>query len=535
MSHDDTMVQPAGYNTPIPEKILTPDTVETRLGTLRFYDGQPLPETVELIYDYLDLSRGAETFLNGMPAASMEALRRGLAELGVTGCNDVLIFDDLMDSNPLFLTGNTDTVYVMNFLDTKKDGPIVVEVPAGSGPGFVNSAFFRFVIDMGAPGPDAGNGGKYLICPPEYDPVEYPIGGKLVDVEVGCRTEKMWAVRSPTYVNWLALRGFLVDGKPDESSRKFRRRLKIYPLSQAGAPPKMNFVNGSREVVNTIHANNAEFYEELKYVIDREPIGMIEPELRGLFSSIGIEKGKPFEPDARMKEILTQAVAVGNATARAVWIRSRHDETYFYPNSAWYTGFVGGSHEFLKDDGLGGRNLDARILFHYMATGITPAMCNPRVGVGSQYALASVDKNGHYFDGSATYKITLPAGVPAEDFWSLVVYDPQTRSQLQTGQPFPSVNNLRGDLRENDDGSIDVYFAPEAPEGWESNWVQTIAGKSWFVCLRLYGPKQEWFDKTWRPGELERVRAAATEPHDPGHGTGRPDRPRLERGRQQAD
>ena len=158
-----------GYNNKIPDTILTPDTVDTRIGTLKFFDGSPTEDTVELVYNNLDFMRGVETFLNGMPASSIEGLRRGQVELGATDYNHVVIFDDLMDSDPIFLTGNTDTVYALGFFDLNKDGPMVVEVPKGSGPGTVNDAFFRFVIDMGAPGPDKGQGGKYLLLPPEYD------------------------------------------------------------------------------------------------------------------------------------------------------------------------------------------------------------------------------------------------------------------------------------------------------------------------------------------------------------------------------
>ena len=154
-----------GYNTKIPESIMTPDKVETRIGTLEFFDGVPTRETAALVYDNLDFLRGVETFLNGIPATSLEAIRLGEAELGVRNSNQVLIFDQLMDSNPLFLTGNTDTVYCVSFLDLKKEGPMVIEIPPETGPGTVNDAFFRFVIDTGPPGPDQGEGGKYLILP----------------------------------------------------------------------------------------------------------------------------------------------------------------------------------------------------------------------------------------------------------------------------------------------------------------------------------------------------------------------------------
>lgn len=158
-----------GYNNKIPESIMTPDKVETRIGTLEFFDGIPTKETSALLYDNLDFLRGVETFLNGIPATSLEGLRRGQAAFGAKNSNQVVILDQLMDSNPLFLTGNTSTVYAIAFLDLKKDGPTVIEIPPGSGPGTVNDAFFRFVIDTGPPGPDKGKGGKYLILPPGYE------------------------------------------------------------------------------------------------------------------------------------------------------------------------------------------------------------------------------------------------------------------------------------------------------------------------------------------------------------------------------
>jgi hypothetical protein len=203
---------------------MTPNDLKTRIGTFEYFDGIPTPETAEAIYNNLDYIRGVETFLNGLPAASLEAFRRGQASLGLKNSNQVLIFDELMDSNSLFLTGNTDTVYVSAFLDLKKDGPTVIEVPAGSGPGTVNDAFFRFVTDTGPPGPDKGKGGKYLILPPDYDgELDPPVGGMEAEVE----GQKYFVSKSPSWVNWYIARGFLKDGKPDFSSQMFRNGLKI--------------------------------------------------------------------------------------------------------------------------------------------------------------------------------------------------------------------------------------------------------------------------------------------------------------------
>ncbi|HRV94421.1 MAG TPA: DUF1254 domain-containing protein [Anaerolineae bacterium] len=478
------------YNTQIPEKIMTPDTVETRIGTLEFFDGIPTKETAALVYDNLDFLRGIETFLNGIPAASLEALRRGQAELGATECYQAIVFDNLMDSNPLYLTGNTDTVYCVFYLDLKKDGPTVVEIPAGAGPGTVDDAFFRFVIDMGAPGPDRGKGGKYLLLPPDHE---------------GDVPEGYFVAKSPSWVNGVFLRGFLEDGKPDAASKMWRENLKVYPLSKIDNPPAMEFINGSESTINTVHANNFEFYEELHSVIDREPIEFLDPELRGLFAAIGIQKGKPFAPDARMKKILTDAVAVGNATARSIFWYERDQSEFLYEGSYWKRGFVGGNYQFLRDEGMGGRHQDARVHTFYMATVNTPAMAMKLIGKGSQYAWGYLDSNGSTLDGSKTYKLNLPKDPPALRFMSIVVYDPQTRSELQTGQPYPSKNNSRDKMVTNDDGSVDLYFGPTAPSGMEDNWIETVPGKGWFCLLRLYSPTEPWFDQTWRPGEIELV------------------------------
>ncbi len=474
----------------IPEEILTPDVVETRIGRLEFFDGLPTAETAAKVFDNLDFLRGVEVFLNTIPAASLEAMRRGMVGMGVDSSNKVVLMDRLMDSKSLFLTGNTDTVYASGILDLEKDGPTVVEIPPGCGPGTVNDAWFRFVVDMGAPGPDRGQGGSYLILPPDYD---------------GPEPDGYFIARSPSYTNWLILRGFLVDGKPDAAAELFRTGLKIYPLSQADNPPEMVFISGSGVKFNTIHANDHTFYDEVATVIRKEPIGIIGPETRGLLASIGIRKDRPFAPDDRLQATLVESAAVANATARSIYFQSRMEDAFLYEGSQWKTGFVGGDYRWLIDDGVGGRNLDARSYFFYIATVNTPAMVLKMVGKGSQYAMCDKDENGEFLHGDRAYKLNIPADVPARDFWSIVAYDPQTRSELQTGQPFPSRNNQKDDFVVNADGSVDLYFGPEAPEGFENNWIETVPGKGWFIALRLYGPLEPWFDKTWRPGEIQPI------------------------------
>ena len=277
---------PEGYNTPIPQSITTPDAVDTRIGRLEFVDGVPTRETSSKLWDHLDFMRGVEVFLNCVPAASMQAMIVGLESLGLDACNKAVIADDLLDSSGLFLTGNTDTVYTAVLLDLDRDGPTVVEIPPGCGPGTVNDAWFRFVVDMGAPGPDRGAGGRYVILHDDDDTTVVP--------------DDVFVARSPSRANFLVLRGFLVDGKPDAATEMFRNGLRAYPLADANNPPEMEFISMSRKEFNTIHSNDVTFFNEINEVIQREPIGVIDHETRGLLASIGIEKGKPIAPDGRM-------------------------------------------------------------------------------------------------------------------------------------------------------------------------------------------------------------------------------------------
>ncbi|MES2015565.1 MAG: DUF1254 domain-containing protein [Pseudomonadota bacterium] len=468
--------------TPIPPEITTPDTVITRIGTLKFTDGLPDDATVAKVYDNLNFLRGVESFLNGVPGASMVAIRQGFHDLGAEN-GTIGIFETLMDSRSLFLTGNTESVYAMTWMNLK-NGPMVVE-SAPNTLGIVNDFWFRYVTDMGNAGPDRGKGGKYLFLPPDFQG-EIPSGYHVF--------------KSPTYNNVLVWRGFMVKDDPRPAVANLKQHLRVYSLSEAASPPANTFINLSGRPVNTIHANDFKFYEEINQIVQEEPAAAMDPERLGLFASIGIIKGQPFAPDARMRKTLTEAAAVANATARAILYSTRDKQANYYPNSNWRIPFVGGSHEFLQD---GARLLDARTMFHYCATMVTPAMTMKMVGAGSQYAFNDRDAQGRHFDGAKTYRLRMPPDAPVKNFWSLVVYDSQTRSMLQTDQAYPSIGTQRPDLQQNPDGSVDVYFGPKAPAGKESNWVQTVPGKSWNVLLRLYGPLQPWFDKSWRPGEFE--------------------------------
>jgi hypothetical protein len=474
------------YATKMPTGITAPAEVKTRLGTLRTVDGFPDKATIKKVYDNLDFQRGVQAILTAIPGASLGAMRRGIREHGPDN-QTVVMFEELMDSRTLFLTANTTTIYNFGWLNTK-DGPVVLEMPPKV-LGTIDDFWFHWVGDVGITGPDKGKGGKYLVLPPGYK---------------GTVPDGYFVLRPPTYNMWLFFRGFIEDGKTAPVVASIKKNLRIYPLAKKDNPPPMNIVNGSGKYFNTIHSLDYSFFEEVNEVVQEEPAEASDPETLGLLASIGIEKGKPFKPDARMKKILTEAAEVGNITVRTLAYKSRLPEAYFYENSAWGTPFVGNSYLFLKEKGV--RNLDARSYFFFYATGITPAMTEVIIGKGSAYAAAFVDANGDPFDGGKTYKVNLPPNIPEKNFWSFTVYDTQSRSMLQTDQQFPGVSSLTKGLTVNPDKSIDIYFGPKAPVGKENNWMQTMPGKGWSTIFRLYSPLKPWFDKTWRPSEVELVK-----------------------------
>jgi hypothetical protein len=513
----------AQESTAIPSAITTPDKVDSRIGPLDFTDGMPSRATLDKVNDNLDFTHAFETFVNTMQGVNAAAIQKGFLDIGVKD-NEVLVFSKLMDAKSLFLTANADTVYFVGGIDLSK-GPMVLETPPKA-LGTLDDAWWRWVTDFGAPGPDRGEGGKYLILPPGYDG-PLPQGGFYV---------------SPARTTRVLLLGrmFMENDDPAPAVELIRKFTKIYPyaaggvgtsvaefldgkaqLGQVTPPPETVFHEGSGMVMNTIPPNDFSFYEMLDAVVQREPATALDPELMGPLAAIGIVKGKPFAPDARMKKILTDALAVANATSRSLFVNPRAADWYYYPGSAWMNPLFISGYQFetpipmITPEGVkpfpptGYRTLDARSAFFYGITGITPAMSMRLPGIGSQYLFATMDANKAYFDGAKTYKVTLPKGIPEAKFWSFTLYDNQTRSMLDTPQRYPRAGSqgYPSPAAEPDaDGSVTIYFAPAQPAGIKrGNWIQTVPGKGWFTILRLYSPLEPFFTKQWRPSEIQPV------------------------------
>ncbi|WP_328475284.1 DUF1254 domain-containing protein [Actinoplanes sp. NBC_00393] len=460
---------PSGISPEVRAAVAVPDQLESPLGKLSFFDGVPSLDSIDTIYDLLDLNRAIEVYLNTIPGASLVAMRNGFRSVGLDGIGAVGYTAPRANSGSLFLTPNTETTYGSAFLDLAASGPIVVENPPNS-LCVIDDFWFRYVGDLGLAGPDQGAGGRHLLLPPGFE---------------GSVPDGYHVLRTPTYTNWLVVRA--LGGVPDIL------RTRVYRLEDAADPPANEFVNLADKSFNTVHANDHTFYDEIDTLIQEEPAGALDAERAGQCAAIGLVKGRPFAPDERMRRILAQAAPLAAAIARALVYKPRDPRAYVYPGGTWLNAFIGGSYEFLDDHA---RLLDARAQFHYFATVITPAMAAARVGTGSAYAYTAMDSRHEWLDGGRSYRLTLPPEIPAKNFWSVDLYDTQTRSLLETDNPYPSVMGRTT-------GGVDLFFGPNPPAGREANWVRTVPGKSWFAMLRLYGPLEPWFAKTWRPGDIE--------------------------------
>jgi hypothetical protein len=516
----------AQSTTKIPAEITTPDKVESRIGTLEYKDGVPTVETAARVRDTLDFTRALSVFNNSFRGASAYALGKGFQSIGAED-NSILIFSTLLDSRSLFLTGNTDTVYYMGVINLSK-GPMVLEQPS-DGLGTINDMWFSWIIDIGRPGPDRGEGGKYLIVPAGYDG-PLPDGGYYI-------------AHSKTNRVLYAARAFLVNDDPKPAVDNIRKNLKLYPytagaagtsiataldggvrLAQNPPIPKTKFVEASGKSFNTIPPSDFSFFEMINENVQQEPANSYDVELAGQLAAIGIQHGKPFKPDARMKKILTDAAAVGGAAGRTLNWRYAvvHPEWSYYPKSMWSNMlWEGGAFfetpppQFTKEGMFkpypptGARTLDSRTAFYFGYTLDSPGMIMRIPDVGSQYLIGFVDSDGNPYDGSKTYKVTLPKGIPARAFWSLILYDNQSRSMLQTPQRFPRAGSqgYPSPVAEAaPDGSTTVFIGPKQPAGvTRGNWIQSDPEKGWFTILRLYSPLEPFFTKEWQPSEIELV------------------------------
>jgi hypothetical protein len=453
-----------------------------------FKGGFPTPDEARKARDEADYQRAVTAYRFWYPTVSCEGIFNGNRELGLKDNEDMSI----MAAGPrqVVFTANPDTPYGAATLDVK-DGPYVIELPAGPLIGLADDHHQGWILDMGLPGPDGGKGGKHLVLPPGYK--EEPPRGYFVG-------------KSASNKVLIAVRALPVKGDA-KGAMDALRTIKIYPLATASNPKLLKFVDTSEKAMDATclrWEDNLQYWQKLHDVIDTEPLVDRFLPMYGLLAALGIEKGKPFAPDARMKGILEKAAKAGRDQILVSAFASDRPDRLAWKDRKWeWIGLVPGSAQFETKAGI---DLEARDRWFAQAIVTSPAMFRRTPGAGSLYWLGLRDSTGAFVDGGKTYKLTVPQPVPAGLFWSVTVYDAATRSEVKTAQDRAALRSLFELKDKGAEPSLDLYFGPKAPAGKEGQWVQTVPGRGWFAYFRIYGPKEPAFDGTWKPGDFEEVK-----------------------------
>ena len=430
-------------------------------------------------------SRALNVVLWGMPAVNTELLYRGL-KASNGDFNQVVYWSKLPSWKNQTLTPNPETVYLFPFYDTR-NGPVVMEIPAaigGSITGSLDDAWQTAIEDVGPAGVDKGRGGKYVILPPDFK-ARMPAG--------------YIPMPSSTYTGFAILRSNIASGSDEDVAKAvaYGRQVKIYPLSAANAETR--FSDALDVVYDNTIPYNFDFFVALNDFIQREPWLTRDMAMIDQLKTLGIEKGKPFSPDARTKEILNAAIRDA-----ALHIDSQYEKLFtppFFEGTHWA---LPASQELIKE--LTSNYADPAN-YPIDARGITYSMAYfsaKHLGEGQFYLMAISDKNGKPLDGSKTYRLTVPANPPVKLYWSATIYDRKTHALIRDMTRFSRASHSPGIVK-NSDGSVDVYFGPAAPVGKDVNWIPTTPKGGFEVLFRFYGPEKALYDKTWKMGDIEEV------------------------------
>ncbi|WP_081850830.1 DUF1254 domain-containing protein [Caballeronia grimmiae] len=470
------------------------------LADLPFPEGYPTKGAASALKDELLFQRATQVYLWALPVVNLYAMKESSERAFGAGYDVFPVWKKRLDARTRVATPNSDVIYAMGYIDLGRDGPMVVEIPPKQ-QGILNDFWQRpiegpdidgkqYAGDVGFAGPDRGKGGKFLVLPPGYR---------------GAAPEGYFVYRSRTN-NVLAFwRAFFADPENLAPSVGLIEQTRIYPLGKPGA--SMRFPDASGKPVDMLFPSDGSFFDMLARFVDSEPLDTADSDWRGMMAAIGIVKGQPFKPDAHTRAILDAAARTAFKMSRSMM----YEELAKRPGGLIYSDrqYVTPTRNFVTDrewTDKAGRflDLDARTAAYSIVYGTSPAMGSSVPGQGAPFLTAFKSGDGRFLSGERNYRLHLPPNVPAAIFWSVTLYDTETASGPDNGQPLPSIGS-RDKPVSNADGSVDLYFGPDAPPGKERNWRHTVPGKGFFAMLRLYGPTQAYFDQSWKPGDIERV------------------------------
>lgn len=489
------------------KQALAQETRFDRLANLPFTEGRPTKETAQTLRDELLFQRAMQIYLWAMPLINTLGMKNGSEKVFGSGYNVLPIWKKRIDAKTLVTTPNSDVIYAMSYVDLGKDGPLVFEAPPQlqgilldfwQHPIPVDGG--KFAGDVGLAGPDAGKGGKFLMLPPGYK---------------GEVPEGYYVYRSGTNNVFIFLRGFYRDPKNLTPAVALLEQSKIYPLNGKETAKPMVFPDASGVPANMLPCRDGSVFNQLKGLVDSEGANLADPDWLGMLAAIGIVKGQPFNPDPHTRAMLDRAARTAYKISRVIGFQETVSGRSFrvYPNRRWINPAAdatpGNPRGQLDLDGRripgGYRDLDARIWFFTNYYSISPGMISQIPGKGAKYMIAFTDSEGRRLSGGSSYRLHLPPHVPAANFWSVTLYEAENGSGLANGQPFPSMGSHDQPVQ-NADGSTDLYLGPTAPKENAGNWIATVPGKGYFAVLRLYGPTEAALDKSWKPGDIEKVK-----------------------------
>ncbi len=447
------------------------------------------PPTESVEYQIM-VQRATQCAIWAMPAVGMVDFRKATIHyLGGT-INDVVYLTEPFSSRHGFLTANDVTAYAWGTLSTK-DGPLVVEVPPASDKvsyfGTIVNAWDQPIEDVGPSGADKGQGGKYLFLPPGYD---------------GQVPEGYLAYPTDTYELGFSFRPRLYNGATDVDAAAYAQTLKVYLLKDAANPPPTTYLNATPSSYNCLPVYDPSFFEDINDVVQGNPIRPQDKVMISLLKSLGIEKGKPFEPTEQQRQAMTEGLVLAYDSMQDYFVTPGKSMLPLWKGiSDWQIwAFAEGQPEagfpyetedsVLVDERAGGSYFWITYLPKYL-------------GGGTFYLTGLRDSEGAFLNGNEPYVLNVPAEVPAKDFWSVIVYSMKTKGFVQKAERVGLSSRNADAMQANADGSYDIYFSPKAPAGKESNWIPT--GEDFFLIFRLYGPETKDFYKSWTLGDIEKV------------------------------
>ncbi len=457
----------------------TGETISTRIGDLSFThdfaNGYPTEETVKLLFDEMDFQRACQAYIWGIPIVAFAQWQKEHEETFGARSGEIVYYPDYVSKLGL-LTANATTPYALSFINLAETGPIVVDMPEAEVRGAMHNMWQIAIAPMTEPG-------KYLFHAPGTNAPDVPDDYRVYEAT----TNSMFM-------------GIRLMSKDDDVRRQALAKISIYPFAERDDPPETRVIEPGDTHWEGWQPRGLAYFEVLADILDREPVDERDRFFHAMLKPLGIEKGKPFEPDERQEKILTEAALVGEAMAKANdFFNPRLEASHYHPGSRWEVATVSPPDQRWENYDA----LDGRAAWFYEAVTNDPAMQSKTPGKDQIYLAAYHDSDHDWLDGKNSYRLHVLPDAPAAEFWSTTVYDVATRCLIDNEQRIAD-RSSRMDLLVNEDGSIDIYYGPEAPEGKEQNWIPTVPGRAWFTYFRFYSPTEPYFDRSWVLPDIEK-------------------------------